>query len=110
MSISIEQGFSISLPVVVTNGPIPTLDETTPLSSFTAGTTGLALVYPDPTPGVANPARSIRVDAKAPGLSSVFYSCDGHNSEVLAISVTAPVNRGTSGFGTPSAPFLTPTA
>jgi len=108
MSISIEQGFSISLPVIVTNGPGPTADDTTPLSSFTASTAGLTLVYPDPTPGVTNPARSIRVDAKNPGLSSVFYSCDGHSSEVLAISVTAPVNRGTATFGTPSSPFVTP--
>lgn len=110
MAISIEQGFSLSLPVIVTDGPVPTLDESTHLSGVNASTAGLRLTYPDPTPGVLNPARSIRVDAISPGISGVFCSCLGHNSQLLEIDVTAPVNRGTTGFGDPSAPFPTPAA
>jgi len=109
MSISIEQGFSISLPLVVTDGPLPTVDTTTAATSVTASTAGLRVIYPDPTPGVANPARSIRVDAISPGLSGVFYTCDGHPSLVLAINVSPPVNRGAATFGEPGAPFATPT-
>ncbi len=111
MSSSIEQGFSVSLPVIVTDGPGPTLDTTTPLTAVSAGNSALRVVYPDPTPGIDNPARSIRVDAIAPGSAGVQYTCDGHASGFsIPFTVTAPVNRGTATFGTPSAPFPTPTA
>jgi hypothetical protein len=64
------------------------------------------IVYPDPTPGVANPARSVRLDTFGPSGANISYPCDGHVATIL-VNVTPPVNRGTASFGTPSAAFPT---
>lgn len=106
---TLEQGFSASIPFTVTDGPVPTVDTDT-LATVTSGdVTSVRVVYPDPTDGVANPKRSIRVDALGGNGANIQLSCLGHNAAAL-ITVTAPVNRGASSFGTPGAPFRTPAA
>jgi hypothetical protein len=106
---TLEQGFSASIPFVVTDGPVPTVDVDT-LATVTSGDpASVRVVYPDPTDGVANPKRSIRVDALSGTGANVQLACLGHNAAAL-ITVTPPVNRGTSSFGEPSAAFRTPAA
>jgi hypothetical protein len=115
MSISVPKGFSVSLPVNITDGPVPNPDTSTPLTNVKSDDPWIRVVYPDPTPGVTNPARSIRVDALGnPGqgtnVHATFVSpLDGaiRNMSDTA-TITAPPNNGTASFGTPSAPFLTP--
>lgn len=114
MQISVPKGFSESLPFTITDGPTPTEDDVTALFSITStDDTSVRLVYPDPTPGVSNSVRSVRVDALAgsgANINGTFKSpLDGaiHNMSAL-VTVTAPPNNGSAGFGAPSAPFLTP--
>lgn len=119
MAISIEQGFSVSVPVEITDGPAPAVpDITTALTNVTSDDpTKVNVVYPDPTPGVANPARSIRVDMSAGtavGTGANFHArytspYDGtiRNLSDLATATRAP-NAGTAAFGVPSPSFRTP--
>jgi len=109
MSITLDQGTSVSLPLVVTDGNPAAVDATTapsvpPTSDNPAS---VRLVYPDPTPGIANPARSVRVDALAGSGANIHYTCDGHSASTLVVVTPLP-NLGTAGFGPPSAPFPTP--
>lgn len=120
MAIQIEQGFSVSVPVEITDGPAPAApDTTTALTDVISGDpTKVAVTYPDPTPGVANPARSIRVDmlaGTAVGAGANFHArytspYDGtiRNLADLATATRAP-NAGAAAFGVPSASFRTPT-
>ena len=108
-TITIEQGFSVSVPLLVTDGPIPTVDDTSPMQTGPSSSdpSSVRVVYPDPTAGVANPNRSVRIDALGGSGANLSFRCDNHNGAVL-VTVTAPVNRGASSFGEPSAPFVTP--
>lgn len=107
MTISIEQGFSVNVPFEVTDGPVPTVDTDT-LATVTSGDPGsVRVVYPDTTEGVANPKRSMRIDALSGTGSNIQIACRGHNAAFL-VEVTPPVNRGTTTVGTPSAPYRTP--
>jgi len=104
---TLEQGFSLSIPFFVTDGPVPTVDVET-LATVTSGDpASVRVVYPDPSDGVANPKRSVRVDALSGTGANVQLSCLGHNAAIL-VTVTPAVNRGTSSFGEPGAPFRTP--
>src|SRR3954466_2061166 len=115
MSISVPKGFSVSLPFTITDGPVPTEDTTTALLTMTSADPAVVVVYPDPTAGVANPLRSVRVDAKGnagtgANITGSFKSpLDNafHNWSLL-VNVSAPPNNGTAVVGTPSVPFLTP--
>lgn len=124
MSLQIPAGFSVSLAVAITDGPLAAdgitvpVDATTALTNITSDdVTKVKVVYPDPTPGVANPARSIRVDMLAAtpvgagaNIHARFTSpYDGaiRNLAELALAVKAP-NAGTAAFGAASDPFPTP--
>lgn len=124
MPVQIPAGFSISLAVAITDGPLGADGVTVPADDTTALTdvrsddvTKVKVVYPDPTPGVANPARSIRVDmlpGTAVGAGANLHAkytspYDGsvRNPSTLATASRAP-NAGAASFGTASAPFLTP--
>lgn len=105
----LEQGFSVSVPFIVTDGPVPTVDADV-LATVTSGDPfSVRVVYPDTTDGVANPKRSVRVDALGGGGANIQLSCLGHNAAML-VTVTPAVNRGTSSFGEPGAAFRTPGA
>jgi hypothetical protein len=124
MSIQVPVGFSVSLAVTITDGPLAAdgvtvpVDSTTPLTDVHSDAPGaVRVVYPDPTAGVANPARSIRVDM-LPGtpigtganLHAKFTSpYDGsvRNPSTLALATKAP-NAGAAEMGAASAPFPTP--
>jgi len=116
MAITIPRGFSVSLPVAITDGPDPVADDATALTNVKADDpAAIRVVYPDPTPGVANPARSVRVDAigsigAGTNIHATFTSpLDGtiRNLGTVA-SVAAPPNNGAGSFGTPGTPFKTP--
>ena len=109
MSITIDQGTSVSLPLVVTDGNPAVLDDATALSTppVSGNPDRVRLVYPDPTAGVANPARSVRVDALGGTGANISFTGDGHSASTLVVVNPKP-NLGTATFGTPSAPFPTP--
>jgi hypothetical protein len=111
MSISIEQHFSVSVPLILTDGPFAALDETSALAlpPTSSNPGSVRVVYPDPTPGVANPNRSVRLDALGGAGGTIAYGGDGHNG-TLQVTVQLPVNRGSATFGEPSEPFPTPAA
>jgi hypothetical protein len=121
MSISIPVGMSISLAVAISDGPAPApVDDVTPLTGVTSDDTAkVRVVYPDPTPGVANPARSIRVDVLAGtalGAGANFHArytspYDGtiRNLSGLAVAIKAP-NAGAAVLGAAGDPFPTPAA
>lgn len=113
---TIPKGFSVSLPVTITDGPTPAPDTSTPLTNVRSDDAAtIRVIYPDPTAGVANPARSIRVDALgAVGAGTNIHATytsplDGTIRNLSAVfSVSAPPNNGTATLGTPSDPFPTP--
>jgi hypothetical protein len=124
MPLQIPAGFSVSLAVAITDGPLGAdgvtvpVDATTPLTEVRSDDVAkVRVVYPDPTPGVANPARSIRVDmlpGTPVGVGSNIHArytspYDGsvRNLSELATAVRAP-NAGVASIGTASDPFPTP--
>lgn len=107
MSISIEQGFSVNIPFEVTDGPVPTVDTDTQATVTSGDAASVRVVYPDTSEGIANPKRSIRIDALAGTGANIQVACRGHNAAFL-VEVTPPINRGTTTVGTPSAPFRIP--
>lgn len=126
MPLQIPAGFSVSLAVAITDGPLAADGVTVPVDATTALTevrsddvTKVKVVYPDPTPGIANPARSIRVDvlpSTAVGVGANIHAkftspYDGtvRNPSTLVTASRAP-NAGGASFGTASDPFPTPAA
>ncbi len=121
MTIQIPPGYSVSVPVTTTFGPDGAVvsDTTTPLTNVSStDTTLVKVVYPDPTPGIPNPLRSVRIDmgATVPNLTGATVSgryvspYDGtvRSFQVLATAMRLP-DAGTASFGTPGSPFPTPT-
>ncbi len=115
MAITIPRGMSVSLPVSVSDGPGPTLDTATPLTGVTGDDAAIRVVYPDPTPGIALPQRSIRVDAvgaigAATNVHARYTSpLDGTIRNLSTVAAVAiPPNNGFALFGDPSDPFPTP--
>jgi hypothetical protein len=115
MSITVHKGFSVSFPVSVTDGPEPLPDDVTPLTNLGSSVpANVRLVYPDPTAGVANPLRSIRVDAldvSGANISARYTSpLDGTIRNLsTVVNVVLPVNSGSASFETPGPEFRTPT-
>lgn len=125
MSIDLSPGFSVSVPFTFSDGPAPpVVDAATLATNFTNSVPSIAaFAYPDPTPGVANPARSVRIDV-LPGaptgsgnFSDISWRVTSPYDGVSVVNYTVHVNsiRGGSGpfagggsTGTPSAPFRTP--
>jgi hypothetical protein len=63
--------FSVSASLIVTDGPIPTVDDTTPPArSPQSRNPGRARGLSPSTPGIANPGRSVRLGAPGDGSSS----------------------------------------
>jgi hypothetical protein len=115
MSISVPKGFSVSLPIVITDGPDPAAaDDTTTLTNIVSDSTGsVRLVYPDTTSGVANPVRSVRVDAiDVTGTNIHLRYTSPYDGTVRNLATLVNVfllpNSGSAGFGSPGTPFRTP--
>lgn len=119
MSIEIPPGFSVSFPIVITAGPEPAVpDETTAIASIASDDVNkVRVVYPDPTDGVANPLRSVRIDMAAGAVNgagaavrgSYVSPYDGTTRNLLEVATCVkPPDAGTASFGAPSAVFRTP--
>lgn len=118
MSIDIPPGFSVQLSFDITDGAAPPVPDTeTLLTNLTTSNPAVfAVVYPDTTPGVVNPKRSVRLDvpASAANLSSADFNArytspyDGTiRNFTQHINAVKPPNAGaaTTAVG---APFRTP--
>jgi hypothetical protein len=122
MTISIPPGYSVSLPVSTTFGPdgAVAVDNTTLLTNVMSNDVSkVRVTYPDPTVGVTNPLRSIRVDMDSSVPNSVGATVSANYTspydgtlrqmQLLVQSLKLP-DAGSAGFGEPGAPFLTPSA
>lgn len=110
----------MSIALVASFGPDGsiTADTTTPFTNIgSTDVTKVKVMYPDPTPGILNPLRSVRVDMDpstpngvGANISARYTSpYDGtiRNASALVTAVRPP-DAGIATFGTSSAPFLTP--
>lgn len=114
----------MSLPVSITDGPLAAdgvtvpVDSTTPLTLVSSDAIDkVKVLYPDPTVGVANPFRWIRVDmlpGTAIGLGANIHATytspyDGSVRPLSTlVTATKAPNAGAATLGAASAPFPTP--